>query len=340
VRSESIASAPAGTHAWRILYHSTDASGADILVSGTVVSPSGPAPAGGRPILSWGHPTTGIAPRCAPSVGLDPFDLIEGLSDFVRAGYVVAATDYSGMGADGPPSFLIGTTEGHNVLDAARAARSIAAAGAGDRLVLWGHSQGGQAALFAGQDAPQYAPELALAGVAVAAPATDLGDLLKADIGDVSGVTIGSYAFSAYAEAYGPTHPDATLASILTTAGVAATPSMAALCLFGQNSELHTIATPLIGHYLSADPSTTAPWSALLQQNTPGATPLTVPLFVAQGNTDALVRPEITAQFVAHERSIGTNVTSDTIADTGHGLVALRALPELLRWLAALPPTP
>ncbi|MCS5717846.1 lipase family protein [Herbiconiux sp. CPCC 205763] len=333
LRSEPILSAPNGAKAWRILYHSTDVHGTDIVVSGVVVAPDAPAPPGGRPIVSWAHPTTGAAQRCAPSLGIDPFDLIEGLPQLLDAGYVVAASDYSGMGAAGPPSYLIGDTEGNNVLDAARAARALDGTDAGTRLVLWGHSQGGQAALFAGQRAPDYAPELQLQAVAVAAPATNLAELLKADVGDVSGVTIGSYAFAAYSSVFGPSTPGTTLDSILTPEGAAATDTMAGLCLFGQNKQLHDIATPLIGTYLASDPGTTEPWATLLAQNTPGGTRLPVPLFVAQGDTDQLVRPEITAQFVAEERALGTEVTYETIGDTGHGLVALRAVPKLVDWL-------
>ena len=80
VRTEQLLSAPAGTVAWRVLYHSTDITGADIVVSGVVVGPDSPAPPGGRVVVGWGHPTTGAAPKCAPSNGIDPFDLIEGLA--------------------------------------------------------------------------------------------------------------------------------------------------------------------------------------------------------------------------------------------------------------------
>ena len=124
-RSERLASTMDGTVAWRILYHSTDLNGENILVSGTVVAPttaaaSGAAPSGGRPVLAWAHPTTGTAPRCAPSAGLDPFDLIEGLRGLIEQGYVVASTDYPGLGADGPDSYLVGVSEGNSVIDAAR----------------------------------------------------------------------------------------------------------------------------------------------------------------------------------------------------------------------------
>jgi pimeloyl-ACP methyl ester carboxylesterase len=177
--------------------------GEDVPVSGIIVAPTGDAPSGGRPVVSWGHPTTGSTKDCAPSVGIDPFILMEGVTSLLKAGYVVAATDYPGMGIDAPNAYLIGVSEGHSVLDAARAARQIDEAGAGDQLLLWGHSQGGHAALFAAQEAATYAPELKLQAVAVAAPATKLAELLDDDVGTASGVTLASYAFEAYAEEIG-----------------------------------------------------------------------------------------------------------------------------------------
>ena len=329
-RSEKLTSTMDGTVAWRILYHSTDLNGENILVSGTVVAPTATPPSGGRPVVSWAHPTTGTAPRCAPSAGLDPFDLVEGLRGLIEQGYVVASTDYPGLGADGPDSYLVGVSEGNSVLDAARAARSIPETGAGEELLLWGHSQGGQAALFAAQSAAQYAPELTLKAVAVAAPATDLGRLLDDDLDDVSGVTISSYALTAYSEVY----PDAALDTILTPAGVTATPGMNALCLLGQNSAIHAIARPLVGAYFSGDPTTVEPWATLLAENSPGAVALTVPLLIAQGETDTLVDPKTTRAFAEHECSIGTRVTYLSLPKTGHGLAALRALDTLIPWFA------
>jgi Secretory lipase len=62
-------------------------------------------------------------------------------------------------------------------LDAVRAARLFEPAEAGARFAVFGASQGGQAALFTGQRAASYAPELTLVGVAAAAPAADLANL-------------------------------------------------------------------------------------------------------------------------------------------------------------------
>ena len=100
---------------------------------------------------------------------------IPGLQSFLQDGYVVA-TDYPGLGTQGPAPYLVGSSEARAVLDSVRAARQLPGANAGSHFIVWGHSQGGQAALFAGQLARSYAPELKLQGVAVAAPRqTSLG---------------------------------------------------------------------------------------------------------------------------------------------------------------------
>lgn len=160
IRTQRLLGAPDGSVAWRVVHHSRDQAGADIAVSAMVIAPDGPPPPGGRPVVAWGHPTTGMVARCAPSRGLDPFLLLEGLDELVGAGFVVAAADYPGMGVAGPSSYLVGLAEAHSVLDAVRAAQTVPAAGANHRVLLWGHSQGGQAILFAGQEARSYAPDL------------------------------------------------------------------------------------------------------------------------------------------------------------------------------------
>ena len=117
--------------------------------------------------------------------------LVAGLHELVGAGYVVEATDSSGMG---PPARRAIPSAPLNVATSStpHAPRVICSARAPARdLLLWRHSQGGQAALFAAQEAP-HAPGLRLQGVAVAAPAAQLGPLLEDHRNDVAGVTIGS----------------------------------------------------------------------------------------------------------------------------------------------------
>lgn len=60
------------------------------------------------------------------------------------------------------------------MLDSVRAARAFAAASASAATILFGHSQGGHAALFANEIAPTYAPELDVVGAVAAAPASQL----------------------------------------------------------------------------------------------------------------------------------------------------------------------
>lgn len=336
IRVEEIASAPLGSAAWRVIYHSRDLRGEDIPVSAVVIVPDTPPPAGGRTVVAWGHPTTGAAAKCAPSLGVDPFQLIEGHHEFLAEGYAIVATDYPGMGVAGPSAYLLGIPEANSVLDAVRAARQIDGAHTGDRLVLWGHSQGGQAALFAAERAATYAPELTLLGVAVAAPAANLSELMSDDIVNVSGVTIASYAIPAYEAAYGDRYPDGEIAAILTAAGTAATPEMAALCLLSQNREIHAIADPLIGGYVKSDPSTTEPWETLLKENSAGAEPLTVPVFVGQGLADELVKPKATEDYVTLLCSQGADVAFHRYPGITHGLAAYASLPEMLLWLSTV----
>jgi hypothetical protein len=109
IRSEPMAGAPTGATAFRVLYRSTSPSGDPIAVSGIVVAPAGPPPAEGRPVVAWAHPTTGVVPSCAPSL----------LANVFARGYVVAATDYPGLGTAGPHPYLVGISSA-----SARAGRS------------------------------------------------------------------------------------------------------------------------------------------------------------------------------------------------------------------------
>lgn len=336
IRREPIASAPAGATAWRIIYHSRDLAGKDIPVSGIVIVPNSPAPVDGRKIVAWGHPTTGAATRCAPSLGLDPFQLVEGMHELLAEGYAIAATDYPGLGVDGESSYLLGVPESNAVLDSVRAGRDIDEAQIGDHFVLWGHSQGGQAVLFAAERAADYAPELTLEGVAVAAPAADLNALMSDDIVDISGVTIASYAIPAYTAAYGERFGEAAISAILTPAGAKATPRMADLCLLTQNEQIHAIADPLVGEYVTSDPATTEPWQTMLRENSAGAAPITVPVFVGQGEADQLVIPSATAKYVALLCSQGADVAFHRFPGVDHGLAAYASVPELLLWLGEL----
>jgi dipeptidyl aminopeptidase/acylaminoacyl peptidase len=135
----------------RIVYASTAPDGESATVSALVIVPTAPAPPDGRPVLAWLHPTTGVDRACAPTLGPAPFTQIQGLPLFLAAGYAVVATDYPGLGGPGIHPYLVGASEAHAALDSVRAARHLPGVQAGMRFAVWGHSQGGHAALFTGQ---------------------------------------------------------------------------------------------------------------------------------------------------------------------------------------------
>src|SRR5580692_9935174 len=203
VRQELIDGAPLGATTYRVLYRSTGLDNKPILVSGVVIVPPGDPPPGGRPIVAWAHPTSGVVPRCAPSLAIFLFQQIQGLRSFVRDGYVVAATDYPGLGTAGPHPYLVGTSEARAVIDSVRVAAGLPGAGGGKKFLVWGHSQGGHAALFTGIIATTYAPDLDLLGVAAAAPATDLVTLMNDDIDSVGGRNITAMTLWSWQRVYG-----------------------------------------------------------------------------------------------------------------------------------------
>jgi pimeloyl-ACP methyl ester carboxylesterase len=102
---------------------------------------------------------------------------------------VVSVRDYVGLGVDAPHPYLIGQPEGRSVLDAVRAAHQLDGVELEDRTVVWGHSQGGHAALWAGALAPTYAPDVNVIGVAALAPASDLLGLVD-NLATITGGTI------------------------------------------------------------------------------------------------------------------------------------------------------
>ena len=203
IRQERVAGAPLGAQAYRVLYRSIGLRDQPIAVSGMIIVPPGPVPAGGRAVIAWAHPTTGIVPRCAPSLAIFGFQQIQGLREMVRRGYIVAATDYPGLSTPGPHPYLVGKSEGRAVLDSLRAARELAGPGASSQVGIWGHSQGGQATLYAGLLAKEYAPELELAGLEVAAPATDLGALMRDDFGTAGGKNLLAMTLWSWSRVFG-----------------------------------------------------------------------------------------------------------------------------------------
>lgn len=170
---------PPGAQAWRMLYTTTRADGTAAVASAIVMASRAPSNKP-RPIIAWTHGTTGVVSGCAPSLLDNPFANVPALRQLIDKGWVYVATDYVGQGTAGPHPYLIGEGEARSALDSIRALRQMEGILAGDGVVVWGHSQGGHAALWTGIAAPAYAPEVNILGVAAIAPASDLPSLIDA----------------------------------------------------------------------------------------------------------------------------------------------------------------
>ena len=131
---------------------------------------------------------------------------------------IVVATDYQGLGTPGIHPYLVGQSEAQGVLDAARAARNLEGRAASNTVVVIGYSQGGQAALFAGQIAQSYAPELYLAGVVAIGPVTSVTELAPTVPGDGTDADAGFAATALYA--WSATYGNLPLASVFTHAAL------------------------------------------------------------------------------------------------------------------------
>lgn len=316
-------------HAYRILYVSRNLKGEKIGVSGMAVVSTLPTGGATRPIVAWAHGTTGVARKCAPSLRSDPL-AIPGVKDMIVRGYTVVATDYPGLGTVGQVPYLIGHGEAQAVLDSVKAIRGLAEAQAGSRFVLWGHSQGGHAALFAANLARSYAGELTLLGVAAAAPATNLGVLLDDDINSTAGRILAAMTLLTWSRNFG-----ISLEGLVTESTLKIVQHIDKHCVDDLGGELGALFTEedLTGRFLNYDPDTRQPWRGLMAENTPDALPIGVPAFIAQGSADTLVLPQVTADYVRALCGRDRAVSFLTVPGVDHGLIAEKSASQAVNWM-------
>ncbi len=170
-----------GVRIWRVRYVTQDR-GAAIEATMLAALPDVVDPTS-FPAVMWGHGTSGFTDACAPSAaGLDG---AAGAMLVASLGFAVAAPDYLGMAGFGDPSgflhpYLVPEATAVASLDAVRALAALAeqegtpAAPDLDRLVAWGASEGGFAALWTDRYAGGYAPELTIAATVAAVPPAGL----------------------------------------------------------------------------------------------------------------------------------------------------------------------
>jgi hypothetical protein len=129
--------------------------------------------------VAWDHGTSGVGDACAPSKWPDLYDnglwdlYLDQVDDLLSEGYVVAATDYEGLGTAGLHTYLQTDGLGRATIDGVRAARQVVP-NASSKWATVGHSEGGQAAIGAGELAASYGKGLTYVGAVAYAPAQHL----------------------------------------------------------------------------------------------------------------------------------------------------------------------
>jgi hypothetical protein len=309
-----------GQHTVRVMYHSRDAERRDRAVTGIVSYPTAPAPRRGWPVTSQANGTVGLASQCALSRQGRP------AADFGVQG-VHAVTDYIGLGPVGEiHPYLSGPSEGNSVIDAVRAARRLPDAHAGRRWLAIGHSQGGHGALFAGERARRYAPELELLGTVALAPATEL-TRTYGPLDEIVSRVVGSMAlYGAAAE-----HPGVHFEDYAGPALRAAAPVFETGCL---DQIIPVIAAIPADGFYAHDPLSSQPTRHLVTRvNQPGLVASRAPLFLAQGTADDRVNVQRTRDFFARVCEVG-QVTDLVIVDgADHGSIVPAALPQATAWM-------
>jgi pimeloyl-ACP methyl ester carboxylesterase len=310
-----------GVPTYKVLYLSESVAGDPIAVSGIVAVPKA-----ATTVLTWAHGTTGIADVCAPSK--DPAGAVGFLKPFVDRGWAVAATDYEGLGTPGRHPYISGPSEGRGTLDIVRAIAQVPPTMTVGKVVVWGHSQGGHAALFAGQLAKTWTPELDVVGVVAGAPATELPLIAKA---------LQNTPFSGYLalgaaglNAAEPTRAD--LSIVLTKEALDRLHVIDEACADKVNEVFDALP---YDHFAKADPGEVEPWRSILLENDPGHAKTDVPIYLYQGENDEQI--PVAASKLLFDRlcGLGQVVERHTYPGQSHAGVIGVAFSAFSDWMDA-----
>jgi alpha-beta hydrolase superfamily lysophospholipase len=210
-----------------------------------------------------------------------------------------------------------------------RAAHHLTDVNLADRTVVWGHSQGGNAALWAGIIAPTYAPDAGVIGVAALAPGTNLTVLARNWGEGKGGAIFGAYLIQAYSETY----PDVRFGTYVRPLAAIPVHELAANCLAAPRLYLSGVSALLLGQSIWATDPSTGAFGERLRENVPSG-PIRAPVLIAQGGADAVVTPDSQAAYV-RTRCAGGGLDYRTYPDRTHvGLIAPDSplIPDLIGW--------
>ncbi|WP_405626665.1 alpha/beta fold hydrolase [Streptomyces sp. NBC_01396] len=290
--------------ATRLMYKSTDSGGRPVAVTGAYIEPAAAwKGSGARPLVAVAPGTMGQGDQCAASLGMQhPLrfngrTVSVGYEDLavyrlLAKGIAVVVTDYPGLGAtDRLHTYVNRVDEGHAVLDAVRAARSLPGTSitSGSRVALFGYSQGGGATAAAAELQPSYAPDVTLAGTYSGAPPADLTEVTKAiDGSDLAGAL--GWSVNGFLQSDPALRPIAD--AHLNAAGRAALKDLSTMCvgdaLLAYNS-VHSTGWTTDGRSVSDIIQSEPALKAFLDEQRIGTMKPASPVRVATGTGDDLV---------------------------------------------------
>lgn len=315
------ADSPEGVNGWTIRYCSTGREGDIIEVTGLLATPAGDPPEGGWPLVAWAHGTAGLGDQCAPSG--DGIERIIYIEPWIAAGYAVVASDYEGLGTDGTPAYLVGESEARSILDSVRAARNLPAANVGSPTMTVGYSQGGHAALWTGELAPTYAPEIDLVAVVSLSGPTDLVGLVEVRADERNAYDAAAELIASWSDYYGTDPSD-----VVTPEGAAVLDIVRGECA-GRTED----AVGPLEDFLQTPLEESPDWLALLEANSTGQTRIEAPVFIAQAQRDNLVPAEVTREALPELCATNEQLRYQEYATT-HGGLRLAVAPDMLQFLA------
>lgn len=328
IKQEPLGVDVAGGNGYRILYRTQKSDGSSTISSAMVFVPTQPSSTP-RPVLAWAHGTVGMGDACAPSRTEDPINYISWVGTAMQNGWVVTATDYAGLGTEGTEGYLVGNNEAHDVINSVRAARNMSDSQAGANFAVWGHSQGGHSALFTGNLASSYAPELNLVGTVASAPAAELIPLLNQQYNTSVAWVIGPEAMVSWPATY----PNLNRDEILTSVGQRTYEKLAYQCI--TESAIEGLArTHLNQQFFSQNLAEVPPWRAVAQAQTAPTLPPTQPVMVAESLTDQVVLPNTTALYIQKSCNAGSNLTQLWVNNVGHIQIPKVISPQVLSWVS------
>jgi pimeloyl-ACP methyl ester carboxylesterase len=312
----------------RVLY--TSRGGPDgrkpIIVSGGVYLPKGKPPAGGWPVIAWAHGTVGFPDICAPSFnGWSERDTAY-LNGWLKQGYAVVASDYEGLGTDGPHPYMMSRSEATAVLDAVVASRTTYPISS--RVVIVGQSQGAHAAANAALMQSEIAPSLDVKGLVLTGwPGTMAMPPLKMDRFD-----LWSALYLRYLPTYAAMDPVFRPATMLTPAGKAVYESFRTSCGSAAMAKFMRD-KPIANTLFAADPSALEARAQPYRAYPPLA--FKIPVFLGIGLNDEQTSPRLAFEAGKQACVLGTNIAIHLYPGFTHGSTVLRSLDDSTTWVQA-----